>query len=219
MPAKPKAAMAPSTAQPCLVWPTLLPNVWVMADGMLQISSSVKKLASPDGFSKGCAELALKIPPPLVPSCLMISCDATGPSAIVCLPPSRVVIVRKGSKFCGTPRATYTSPPRSESGKSTWRVALTVSTQKLPTPLALLRAKPRMTAIAIAIPTAAEAQLWIASATMFEKYETVSSGEYACQFVLVVNDTAVLKARSGVICLVPKCCGLSGSAPGRRSAA
>ncbi len=34
------------------------------------------------GFSNGCAELALKKPPPLVPSCLIASCDATGPRAM-----------------------------------------------------------------------------------------------------------------------------------------
>ena len=31
---------------------------------------------SPVGFSNGCAELALKKPPPLVPSCLMATCEA-----------------------------------------------------------------------------------------------------------------------------------------------
>ena len=36
------------------------------------------------GFSNGCALLALKKPPPLVPNSLMISCEATGPCAMVC---------------------------------------------------------------------------------------------------------------------------------------
>ena len=31
------------------------------------------------GFSKGCAELVLKKPPPFVPNSLMNSCEATGP--------------------------------------------------------------------------------------------------------------------------------------------
>ena len=43
------------------------------------------------GFSKGCAELALKKPPPLVPSILIATCEATGPTAIVCFAPSSVV--------------------------------------------------------------------------------------------------------------------------------
>ena len=38
----------------------------------------------------------------------MISCDATGPSAMVCFAPSSVVTVLYGSKFCGTPAATNT---------------------------------------------------------------------------------------------------------------
>ena len=41
------------------------------------------------GFSNGCAELALKKPPPLVPSSLIASWLATGPSEMVCLAPSR----------------------------------------------------------------------------------------------------------------------------------
>ena len=39
----------------------------------------LKKLLSGVGFSNGCAALTLKKPPPLVPSCLMASCEATGP--------------------------------------------------------------------------------------------------------------------------------------------
>ena len=42
------------------------------------------KFESGVGFSNGCALLALKKPPPLVPHSLMISCDATGPWAITC---------------------------------------------------------------------------------------------------------------------------------------
>ncbi len=49
------------------------------------------KLVSGVGFSNGWALLALKNPPPLVPSSLIASCDATGPIAIVCVPPSSVV--------------------------------------------------------------------------------------------------------------------------------
>ena len=41
------------------------------------------------GFSNGKAELTLKKPPPLVPSCLIATCDAAGPSASVWPPPCR----------------------------------------------------------------------------------------------------------------------------------
>ena len=43
-----------------------------------------RKLESGVGFSNGCAELTLKKPPPLVPSCLMAICEAAGPTARVC---------------------------------------------------------------------------------------------------------------------------------------
>ena len=36
------------------------------------------------GFSNGWAALALKNPPPLVPSILIATCDATGPCATDC---------------------------------------------------------------------------------------------------------------------------------------
>ena len=42
------------------------------------------------GFSNGCAELALKKPPPLVPSCLITSWLAIGPIEMTCLTPSKV---------------------------------------------------------------------------------------------------------------------------------
>ena len=45
---------------------------------------------SPDGFSNGIELFTLKKPPPLVPSILIDSCEATGPSASVCSPPVTV---------------------------------------------------------------------------------------------------------------------------------
>ena len=53
-----------------------------------------RKFVNGVGFSNGWAALALKKPPPLVPSCLIASCEATGPSASVCLAPSSVVTSR-----------------------------------------------------------------------------------------------------------------------------
>ena len=61
------------------------------------------------GFSNGCAELALKKPPPLVPSSLMISWLATGPIEMVCFAPSSVVASTEPASVCGTPSATKTS--------------------------------------------------------------------------------------------------------------
>ena len=53
--------------------------------GMHKIKAIDKKLVSPVGFSNGMAPLALKNPPPLVPSCLMVSWEATGPRGMICL--------------------------------------------------------------------------------------------------------------------------------------
>ena len=45
------------------------PKVKVSAVGISRMKSSSTKLENPVGFSKGMAELTLKKPPPLVPSC------------------------------------------------------------------------------------------------------------------------------------------------------
>ena len=62
------------------------PSVQVRPAGMRKMRNIARKLVAGVGFSKGCALLALKKPPPLVPNCLMASCDATGPCAMVCVP-------------------------------------------------------------------------------------------------------------------------------------
>ena len=46
---------------------------------MIRIASSSRKHESGVEFSNGCAELTLKKPPPLVPSCLIAICEAAGP--------------------------------------------------------------------------------------------------------------------------------------------
>jgi len=71
-----------------------------------------RKFVRAVAFSKGWAELALKKPPPLVPSSLMASWPATGPSAITCsttVRPSEAVwgdrnrAVAPGASVCTTP--------------------------------------------------------------------------------------------------------------------
>ena len=49
------------------------------------MASTSRKLDSGVGFSNGCAELTLKKPPPLVPSCLIAICEAAGPTAMTLL--------------------------------------------------------------------------------------------------------------------------------------
>ena len=65
--------------------------MYVSAAGIAKIRKIESRFESGVGFSNGCAAFALKKPPPLVPSCLIASCDATGPIAIVCFAPSSVV--------------------------------------------------------------------------------------------------------------------------------
>ncbi len=73
------------------------------AAGIARMSRISTKFESQVGFSNGCAELTLKKPPPLVPSCLMTSCEATGPA----------------SSDWITPCETRNSPKRTEIGSST----------------------------------------------------------------------------------------------------
>ena len=104
-----------------------------------KIASISSRFDSGVGFSNGCDELALKKPPPLVPSSLITSCDATGPCAITCSAPSTVLTWVYALKFCGTPCHTSTSAPMTLIGKSTHRIARVISTQKFPM---VLRAAP-----------------------------------------------------------------------------
>ena len=76
---------------------------------MIRMSSISIQFEIVVGFSKGWAELALKNPPPLVPSSLIASCEATGPSGISCVPPARVWTVIELAKVWITPCETRTS--------------------------------------------------------------------------------------------------------------
>ena len=57
------------------------------ANGIAKIRGTDQKFDHGVGFSNGCAAIALKIPPPFVPICLIASWLATGPIAIVCVAP------------------------------------------------------------------------------------------------------------------------------------
>ncbi|KAG1278016.1 hypothetical protein G6F64_014679 [Rhizopus arrhizus] len=65
--------------------PTISPKVKHSAAGIARIARISRKFARGVAFSNGCAELALKKPPPLVPRRWMASCEATGPIANVCV--------------------------------------------------------------------------------------------------------------------------------------
>ena len=77
--------MAANRAQPCFSLPAIRPNVFVRANGISRIRNISSQFVSPFGFSKGWAELALNGPPPLLPSSLIASWDANGPTVMVWL--------------------------------------------------------------------------------------------------------------------------------------
>ncbi len=144
--------------------------------GISRIASTSRKFDSGVGFSNGCAELTLKKPPPLVPSCLIAICEAAGPTAITCsfcvafsvtgLPFSSLSGWPAASSFglsystdstsgtvgyaenvCTTPCDTSTSAKMNDSGSRMYSVVRVISTQKLPIVCAVWRAKPRISAI------------------------------------------------------------------------
>ncbi len=147
------------------------------------------------GFSNGCAELALKKPPPLVPSCLIASWLATGPMAIVCLAPSSVWTSRYGRKFwidallheqqCEDERERQEDVERAahEVGPEVAEPA-GATAARCPGPA---RPPPPR-------PPRPTRSCGSASWVIWEKYDIVVSPEYDCQLVFVVNDAAVSNA-------------------------
>ena len=134
-----------------------------MANGIASSSRISSKLVHGAGFSNGCAELALKKPPPLVPSSLIASCEATGPPGSTCVPPVMVCTSVKPLKFWMTPAVSSAIAATIDRGSSSRKMPRTRSTQKLPRVSERRAAKPRTSAIATAMPTAAETKFCTAS--------------------------------------------------------
>src|SRR5262245_61881903 len=128
-PQRNRKAIAAHTAQPCARAPVIEPRVYVRPDEIAKIANIARKFDSGVGFSKGCALLALKKPPPLVPNCLIASCDATGPWAIVCFAPSNVCATSYALRFCTAPCERYTSAPTRAIGNKIQSEQRTRSTQ------------------------------------------------------------------------------------------
>ena len=100
--------IAARIAQPWRGSPTMRPKTRHSAAGSSSIEIIRAKFVAGVGFSKGCAEFALKNPPPFVPSILIASCEATGPMARVCV---RVVT----ACVIGLPLASLTAAPLASS--------------------------------------------------------------------------------------------------------
>ena len=128
----------------------------------------------------------------------MASWLATGPPVIDWCAPASVLTVCVSWKFWIAPPATRTMAMTNAIGSRIRTVVRIRSTQKLPSLSVRLRANPRTTAIATAMPTAAETKFCTARPAICTRWPMVDSPEYACQFVLVVKLTAVFHARSGL---------------------
>ena len=68
-----RMSIAARTTAPCRMLPAIFPNVNVSPAGIARTERTCRKSVSGVGFSKGCAEFALKKPPPFVPNSLMAS--------------------------------------------------------------------------------------------------------------------------------------------------
>ena len=75
--------MTMSRIHPCRSDPTMRPKQFVNAAPSANMSTISARFVSGVGFSKGCAELALKNPPPSPLKSLIASCVATGPRAMI----------------------------------------------------------------------------------------------------------------------------------------
>ena len=74
--------MTQSRIHPCRSEPIIRPKQLVKAAPSAKMSTSSARFVSGVGFSNGCAELALKKPPPSPLKSLIASCVATGPRAM-----------------------------------------------------------------------------------------------------------------------------------------
>ena len=74
--------------------PSMRPYRNGIANGISRRPQISSRFVNGVGFSYGCAELALNVPPPFVPSSLIASWLANGPRAIVCVAPLERLHVR-----------------------------------------------------------------------------------------------------------------------------
>ena len=148
--------MTATSTRPCRRSPTIVPNVRVRLTGITSSRKISKRFVSAFGFSNGCAELALKMPPPFVPSSLIASWEPAGASGIVYGVPSTVVTSKPDFSDITTPPATSRIAATNESGSRMRTAPRVRSTQKLPRRSVRSPSMPRISATATASPTAAD---------------------------------------------------------------
>ena len=115
------------------------------------------KLESGVGFSNGCAELALKNPPPFVPNCLIddLGCRrALRDGLRLAFQSGRRRVYYRSSESRLASRGTVRRS--AQSGNRIYTVPRTMSTQKFPMVFCWRRANPRTSAMATAMPAAAD---------------------------------------------------------------
>ena len=112
-----------------------------------------------------------------MPNSLIASWLATGPPVTVWEPPASVVTSVPGDRFCTAPPRMSTMAASTQIGSRTRSVIRVKSTQKLPRWSERRRAKPRITAAATAMPTAAETKFCTASPAICTRWPMVDSPE------------------------------------------
>ena len=170
-----RIAIAAKTAQPCFVFPTRRPYAYARENGIRRSAKISSRLVNGVGFESGCAEFALSVPPPFVPSSLIASWLANGPPGIDCVAPSSVRASVNPSRLWIAPRATSTSASTIARGRRIRVTARVRSAQKLPIVSLRRRVIPRTSAIATAIPTAAETKFCTASPLICVRWLIVDS--------------------------------------------
>ena len=105
----------------------------------------------------------------------MTSWDATGPPGRNWVAPPSVCASVPAEKFCTTPPSTRIRAPTTEIGSRIRVTERVRSTQKLPSRSVFVRAKPRTTAMATAMPVAAETKFCTASPAICTRWPIVDS--------------------------------------------
>ena len=134
-----------------------LPNMKIDANGISSSKNSSKYPVKLVGLSNGAAELALKKPPPLVPSCLIAICEATGPRAMSWVAPWTVCATAWPEKV--SRHALGDQHDRADDRQRQQDVTPATGRgrpRSSPACAGLRCEKPRMTAASTAMPTAAE---------------------------------------------------------------